>query len=87
MNGPVANTINGFQYLLANDMPDIASNSKSIAFGDFMRGYTIIDRTGVSVIRDEFAQKRKAIIEFTINRWTTGQVTLSEAITLLKTKA
>lgn len=87
MNGLVANTINGYGYLLANDMPDMAANSLSIAFGDFLRGYSIIDRTGVAVIRDEFAQKRKAIIEFTINRWTTGQVTLPEAITLLKTKA
>lgn len=87
LNGPVANTLNGYGYTLANDMPDIAANSLSIAFGDFMRGYTIIDRTGVSVIRDEYAQKRKAIVEFTINRWTTGQVTLPEAIKLLKTKA
>lgn len=87
LNGPVANTINGFPYLLANDMPDIASNSLSIAFGDFQRGYTIIDRTGISVIRDELTRKKEAIIEFTINRWTTGQVTLPEAIQLLKTKA
>lgn len=87
MNGGVANTINGFGYSLANAMPDIASNSLSIAFGDFMRGYTVIDRTGVSVIRDELTKKKQAIVEFTINRWTTGQVTLPEAIKLLKTKA
>lgn len=87
MNGPAANTINGFGYSLANAMPDIASNSLSIAFGDFQRGYSIIDRTGVSVIRDELTQKRKAIVEFTINRWTTGRVVLPEAIKLLKTKA
>lgn len=87
MNGSVANTLNGFNYILANDMPSIASNSISIAFGDFQRGYTITDRTGVSIIRDEFAQKRKAIVEFTINRWTTAQVTLAEAITVIKTKA
>ena len=85
LNGPVANTINGFPYILANDMPDIAGDSLSIAFGDFLRGYTIIDRTGVSVVRDEVTRKREAIIEFTIHRWTTGQVTLPEAIKVLKT--
>lgn len=86
LNGPVANTLNGFPYIIAQDMPDIAANSLSIAFGDFRRGYTIIDRAGLSVIRDDVSQKRKSIVEFTMNRWNTGQVTLPEAIKLLKTK-
>ena len=85
LNGVVANTINGFPYLIAEDMPDIANGSKSVAFGDFMRGYTIVDRTGLSVVRDEFTQKKKAIVEFTLNRWNTGQVTLPEAIKILTT--
>ena len=87
LNGPVANTLNGYPYVVAQDMQDIASNSLSIAFGDFRRGYTIIDRTGMSVVRDELTLKKKAIVEFTFNRWNTGQVTLSEAIKVLKTKA
>jgi HK97 family phage major capsid protein len=87
LNGVVANTINGSPYIVADDMPDIASNSKSVAFGDFLRGYTIVDRTGISVVRDEFTAKRKAIVEFTINRWNTGQVTLAEAIKTLTTAA
>lgn len=87
LNGVVANTINGFPYLIADDMPDIANGSKSIAYGDFTRGYTIVDRTGLSVIRDEFTQKKLAIVEFTMNRWNTGQVTLPEAIKLITTKS
>ncbi len=87
MNGPVANTLCGFNYTIAQDMPAMTANSLSIAFGDFQRGYTIIDRTGMSVVRDEVTQKRKAIIEFTMHRWNTGQVTLAEAITVLKTAA
>ena len=87
MNGVVMNTINGFPYLIANAMPDIASNSISVAFGDFARGYTITDRTGMAVIRDEITSKKKAIIEFTLMRWNTGKVVLPEAIKLLKTKA
>jgi HK97 family phage major capsid protein len=27
-------------------MPDVAANSLSIAFGDFKRGYLIVDRAG-----------------------------------------
>lgn len=87
MNGGVANTIGGFPYIIANDMPDVASNALAMAFGDFARGYTIVDRTGMAVIRDEVTQKRKAIVEFTMQRWNTGQVVLPEAIKLLKVKA
>ena len=87
LNGVVANTINGEPYLIADDMPDLANGSKSIAFGDFLRGYTIVDRTGLSVVRDEFTNKKKAIVEFTMNRWNTGQVTLPEAIKILTTKS
>ncbi len=87
LNGPVANTLNGFPYVIANSVADIASSAFVLAFGDFRRGYTIVDRAGMSVIRDEFTQKRKAIVEFTMNRWVTGQVTLPEAIQLLQVAA
>jgi HK97 family phage major capsid protein len=87
MNGPVAATLNGFPYILANSMPDVAASAFPIAFGDFRRGYTIVDRTGISVIRDEFTLKKKAIVEFTLNRWNTGRVTLPEAIKLLQITA
>ncbi len=84
LNGPVANTLNGFPYVLANSVPDIANSAFAMAFGDFFRGYTIVDRTGMEIIRDEITQKKKRIIEFTMHRYTTGQVTLPEAIKLLK---
>lgn len=84
LNGPVANTINGFPYVLANDMPDIADGTLPVAFGDFRRGYLIIDRTGMQVIRDNVTRKQEAIIEFTMNRWNTAQVVLAEAIKVLK---
>lgn len=87
MNGVVASTLNGHPYILANAMPDLAANSLSIAFGDFRRGYTIVDRTGVSVTRDDVTKKKQAIVEFTVRRWTTGMVVLPEAIKLLKTAA
>jgi HK97 family phage major capsid protein len=87
LDGGVASMLAGFPYVLANTMADEAANSFSVAFGDFRRGYTIVDRTGMSVVRDEVTQKKKAIVEFTMNRWNTGLVTLPEAIKVLKTKA
>ena len=38
-------------------MPDVAANSTPIVFGDFKRGYLIVDRTGVRVLRDPFTNK------------------------------
>ncbi len=38
------------------NMPDISANSLSIAFGDFQRGYTIVDRN-TSMLRDPFTAK------------------------------
>lgn len=46
-----------FPLVEAEDMPDIAANSLSIAFGDFRRGYLIVDRLGVRVLRDPYSAK------------------------------
>jgi HK97 family phage major capsid protein len=46
-----------FPVIEAEDMPDIAANSLSIAFGDFNRGYLVVDRAGVSVLRDPYTAK------------------------------
>ncbi|MCF6342776.1 MAG: phage major capsid protein, partial [Bacteroidales bacterium] len=40
-------TLMGFDLVEAEDMPDIAADIPSIAFGDFSRGYLIVDRRGV----------------------------------------
>jgi HK97 family phage major capsid protein len=46
-----------FPVVEAEDMPDIGANSLSVAFGDFSRGYLVVDRAGVSVLRDPFTAK------------------------------
>ena len=38
-------------------MPNIAANAVPIAFGDFRRGYLVVDRTGVRVLRDPYTNK------------------------------
>ena len=83
----VPNTLNGEPYAVFQDMPNIANNSLSVVYADFLRGYTITDRTGMMMIRDEVTGKRNAIVSITFHRWNTGQVTLAEAFKLLQTKS
>jgi HK97 family phage major capsid protein len=71
-----------FPLVDAEDMPDIAAGSLSIAFGDFNRGYLVVDRTGVSVLRDPFTAK-PYVLFYTTKR-VGGGVQDFDAIKLLK---
>lgn len=64
------------------DMPDIGADSYSIAFGDFRRGYLIVDRIGVRVLRDPFSSK--PYVQFYTTKRVGGGVDHYEAIKLLK---
>lgn len=86
--GPdVPNTIAGESYVVMQDLPSIAAGALSVLYGDFMRGYTIVDRTGLSVVRDEVTRKKERIIELCFHKYNTGQVVLEEAFKALKIKA
>lgn len=50
-------TLLGFPVAEAEDMPNIANNAVSIAFGDFRRGYLVVDRAGVRILRDPYSAK------------------------------
>lgn len=50
-------TLGGYGLAEVPDMPDVATNALSIAFGDFKRAYKILDRIGVRVLRDPFTNK------------------------------
>ena len=71
-----------FPIVEAEDMPDIAANSLSIAFGDFKRGYLIVDRQGVRVLRDPFTAK-PYVLFYTTKR-VGGGVQDFDAIKLMK---
>ncbi|ABE39205.1 phage major capsid protein, HK97 [Rhodopseudomonas palustris BisB5] len=72
----------GFPLADAEDMPDIAANSLAIAFGDFRRGYLIVDRQGVRVLRDPYSAK-PYVLFYTTKR-VGGGVQDFDAIKLLK---
>jgi len=50
-------TLMGYPVIEAEAMPGIGTDSLSIAFGDFQRGYLIVDRIGLRVLRDPFSAK------------------------------
>ena len=47
----------GFPVAECEDMPDIAAGAAAIAFGDFRRGYLIVDRQGLQILRDPYSAK------------------------------
>lgn len=46
-----------FPVVEAEDMPDMANDANAIAFGDFRRGYLIVDRLGIRILRDPYSAK------------------------------
>ena len=50
-------TLLGYGVAESEDMPNIAADSFSIAFGDFRRGYLIVDRVGMRILRDPYSSK------------------------------
>jgi len=75
-------TLMGFPVVEAEDMPDIAAGSCAVAFGDFRRGYLIVDRAGMRVLRDPYSAK-PYVLFYTTKR-VGGGVQDYAAIKLLK---
>lgn len=75
-------TLLGYPTLDIEAMPDIAANSYSVAFGNFRRGYLIVDRVGVRVLRDPFTNK--PFVMFYTTKRVGGGIQNFEAIKLLK---
>jgi HK97 family phage major capsid protein len=71
-------------YVEMPDMPDIASNALPIAFGDFRRAYSIVDRVQVVVKRLNEKYADTGQIAFIVRKRTGGQLVLAEAIKALK---
>jgi HK97 family phage major capsid protein len=72
----------GYPVLVAEDMPDIASGTDAIAFGDFGSGYTIAERPDLRVLRDPFSAKPHVL--FYATKRVGGDVSDFAAIKLLR---
>ena len=78
-------TLLGYPVTEIETMPDVAANSHSIAFGDFKRGYLIVDRAGVRVLRDPYSAKPNVL--FYTTKRVGGGIQNFDAIKLLKFSA
>jgi HK97 family phage major capsid protein len=75
-------TLMNFPLVEAEDMPQIAAGSFSIAFGDFQRGYLVVDRIGLRLLRDPYSAK--PFVLFYTTKRVGGGVQDFNAIKLLK---
>lgn len=75
----------GYPVLIVEDMPDIASGSHAIAFGDFRSAYTIAERPDLRVLRDPYSAKPHVL--FYATRRVGGDITDFAAIKLLEFSA
>jgi HK97 family phage major capsid protein len=80
--GGFTETLLGKPIVSDDDMPNAGSNAYPVAFGDFKRGYIIVERTGTQVIRD--ALTAKPMVKFYHRRRVGGGVQNFEAIKVMK---
>ena len=74
-------TLMGFPVMESEHMPDIGPETTAIAFGDFRRGYLIVDRIGTRVLRDPYSAKPYVL--FYVTKRVGGGVQDFDAIKLL----
>ena len=72
----------GYPVTEIEETPDIGADAMAVAFGDFRRGYLIVDRAGLSVLRDPYSAK-PYVLFYTTKR-VGGGVQDFDAIKVLK---
>ncbi len=82
LSGGAVFSLHGYPIAQLDDMPVVASNSYSIAFGDFRQGYMIVDRLGMRTLIDPYTTKGQ--VKFYMTKRTGGDVQNFDAIKLLK---
>lgn len=75
-------TLLGYPITDDDNMPDVGAGAFPVAFGNFERGYLILDRFGIRVLRDPYTNK--PYVHFYTTKRVGGGVQNFEAIKLLK---
>ena len=78
-------TLLGYPVIEAEDMPVIAADSLSIAFGNFKAAYVVADRGETGILRDPFSNK--PFVHFYATKRVGGAVTNSAALKLMRFSA
>ena len=79
---PFGGRILGYPVEIDSNMPNVGTGSFAIAFGNWKRAYTIVNRTGTTLIRDPYTSK--GITKFNMRKRFGGGVTNFEAIRLMR---
>lgn len=85
MQAGQASQILGYGVVENEDMPDVGAGTTPIAFGNFRRAYTIVDRMGIRTLRDPYTNK--PYVGFYTTKRVGGMLVDSEAIKLIKLAA
>ncbi|MEC9369531.1 MAG: phage major capsid protein [Pseudomonadota bacterium] len=75
----------GYPVAIDENMPNIGAGAFPIAFGNWRRGYRIVDRLGTRVLRDPYTNKPNVM--FYLTKRVHGSIADSNAIKLLKCAA
>lgn len=78
-----ASTIDGEPYAEMPDMPNVGTGLKPVAFGDWKRGYILVDRVAMSMLRDDYTRAGNGQVLFRWRRRLGGAVSIAEAIAVL----
>ena len=73
----------GRPWMIAPDMPDIASAAKSVVLGDFKAGYCIADRVNMSFVKDIYTDASNGNAVMCFRKRVGGAVTDGSAIAAL----
>lgn len=75
----------GYPVAENEDMPGIGSGTTPVAFGNWRRAYTIVDRIGIRTLRDPYTNK--PYVGFYMTKRVGGMLVDSEAVKVLKLAA
>ena len=82
LTDPLQQSIFGIPIVISSPMPEIKADSLSIAIGDFKSAYKIVDRSGISLLRDPYTDK--PFVRFYAVKRVGGDVVNPEAIKFAK---
>jgi HK97 family phage major capsid protein len=75
----------GHPIVECTDMPNVGGGLVPVVFGDFRRGYMVVDRVSLSIMRDPFTQATSGNVRYIARRRVGGQVILPEALSKITT--
>ena len=81
MGAGLQSTLLGYPVEFDENMPDIGADAFPVAFGNFKKGYVVVERDGIRMLRDPFTAKPHVVF-YTYKR-VGGGIAESEAIKLL----